>query len=70
MAETTSPISPSAIGTQTEAIVVRGLSLSRLSLRHLLADELLTGVLIGIVHPREHRGQHLVTDTTLRNDRC
>jgi magnesium transporter len=38
-----------AIGTQTEAIVVRGLSLSRLSLRHLLADELLTGVLIGIV---------------------
>jgi magnesium transporter len=36
-----------AIGTQTEAIVVRGLSLSRLSLRHLLADELRTGLLIG-----------------------
>ncbi len=37
-----------AIGTQTEAIVVRGLSLSRLSLRHLLFDELRTGLLIGI----------------------
>ncbi|HEY6562313.1 MAG TPA: magnesium transporter [Polyangiaceae bacterium] len=36
-----------AIGTQTEAIVVRGLSLSRLSLRHLLFDELRTGLLIG-----------------------
>jgi magnesium transporter len=36
-----------AIGTQTEAIAVRGLSLSRLSLRHLLADELRTGLLIG-----------------------
>jgi magnesium transporter len=38
-----------AIGTQTEAIVVRGLSISRLSLRHLLADELRTGLLIGFV---------------------
>jgi magnesium transporter len=37
-----------AIGTQTEAVVVRGLSLSRLSLRHLLADELRTGLLIGL----------------------
>jgi magnesium transporter len=36
-----------AIGTQTEAIVVRGLSMSRLSLRHLLAGELRTGLLIG-----------------------
>lgn len=38
-----------AIGTQTEAIVVRGLSLSRLPLRHLLVDELRTGLLIGII---------------------
>lgn len=37
-----------AIGTQTEAIVVRGLSLSRLPLRHLLADELRTGIIMGI----------------------
>jgi magnesium transporter len=37
-----------AIGTQTEAIVVRGLSLSRLSLRHLLADEIRTGLIIGL----------------------
>jgi magnesium transporter len=37
-----------AIGTQTEAVVVRGLSLNRLSLRHLLADELRTGLLIGL----------------------
>lgn len=37
-----------AIGTQTETIVVRGLSLSRLPLRHLLANELRTGALIGI----------------------
>jgi magnesium transporter len=37
-----------AIGTQTEAIVVRGLSMSRLSLRHLLAGELRTGLLIGL----------------------
>ncbi len=36
-----------AIGTQTEAIAVRGLSLSRLPLRHLLFDELRTGLLIG-----------------------
>jgi magnesium transporter len=36
-----------AIGTQTEAIVVRSLSLSRLSLRHLFLDELRTGMLIG-----------------------
>jgi magnesium transporter len=36
-----------AIGTQTEAIVVRGLSLSRLPLRSLLAGELRTGLLIG-----------------------
>jgi magnesium transporter len=38
-----------AIGTQTEAIVVRGLSLSRLSLRHLLANEVRTGLVIGLV---------------------
>ncbi len=38
-----------AIGTQTEAIVVRGLSLSRLSLRHLLFGELRTGLVIGVV---------------------
>jgi magnesium transporter len=37
-----------AIGTQTEAIAVRGLSLSRLSLRHLLAGELRTGLLMGV----------------------
>ena len=37
-----------AIGTQTEAIVVRGLSLSRLSLRHLLGNEIKTGLLIGL----------------------
>jgi len=36
-----------AIGTQTEAIAVRGLSLTRLSLRHLLGVELRTGLLIG-----------------------
>lgn len=38
-----------AIGTQTEAIAVRGLSLSRLSLRSLVAGELRTGILIGLV---------------------
>jgi magnesium transporter len=38
-----------AIGTQTEAVAVRGLSLSRASLRHLLGDELGTGLLIGLV---------------------
>lgn len=36
-----------AIGTQTEAIAVRGLSLSRAPLRHLLAGELESGLLIG-----------------------
>lgn len=36
-----------AIGTQTEAIVVRGLSLSRQPLRTLLGGELRTGLLIG-----------------------
>jgi magnesium transporter len=36
-----------AIGTQTEAIVVRGLSLSRLSLGELLFNELRAGLLIG-----------------------
>jgi cation transporter-like permease len=36
-----------AIGTQTEAVVVRGLSISRLSLRELLFAELGTGMLIG-----------------------
>ncbi|HSK03717.1 MAG TPA: CBS domain-containing protein, partial [Kofleriaceae bacterium] len=36
-----------AIGTQTEAVAVRGLSLSRLTLRHLLGGELRTGLLIG-----------------------
>lgn len=37
-----------AIGTQTEAVVVRGLSLSRLSLGTLLASEVRTGLLIGL----------------------
>jgi magnesium transporter len=37
-----------AIGTQTEAIVVRGLSLERLSLRALLGSEVRTGLLIGL----------------------
>ncbi len=37
-----------AIGTQTEAVVVRGLSLSRLPLRRLLRDELGTGLLLGV----------------------
>jgi magnesium transporter len=37
-----------AIGTQTETIAVRGLSISRLTIRHLLATELRTGLLIGI----------------------
>lgn len=36
-----------AVGTQTEAIAVRGLSLSRIPIRHLLASELRTGLLIG-----------------------
>lgn len=38
-----------AIGTQTETIVVRGLSLSRTPLRRLLVNELRTGAIIGIV---------------------
>lgn len=38
-----------AIGTQTEAIVVRGLSLSQNSLKVLLLGELWTGLLIGLV---------------------
>jgi magnesium transporter len=38
-----------AMGTQAEAVAVRGLSLSRASLRHLLWDEIGTGVLIGLV---------------------
>jgi magnesium transporter len=37
-----------AIGTQTEAIAVRGLSLSHAPFRHLLAGELGTGALIGL----------------------
>lgn len=37
-----------AIGTQTETIVVRGLSLTRASLRNLIAGELSTGFLIGL----------------------
>jgi len=37
-----------AIGTQTEAIAVRGLSLSHAPLRNLILGELRTGVLIGI----------------------
>jgi magnesium transporter len=38
-----------AIGTQTEAIVIRGISLCRASLRRLLISELGTGFLIGLV---------------------
>ncbi|MFB2938100.1 magnesium transporter [Aerosakkonemataceae cyanobacterium BLCC-F154] len=38
-----------AIGTQTEAIVVRGLSLNQMSLRNWLSVELWTGLLIGVV---------------------
>jgi len=37
-----------AIGTQTEAIAVRGLSLTRTGIGHLLSVELRTGMLIGI----------------------
>jgi len=37
-----------AVGTQSEAIAVRGLSLSRLPLARLLAGELRTGLLIGL----------------------
>jgi magnesium transporter len=36
-----------AIGTQTEAVAVRGLSLTRAGIGHLLAGELRTGMLIG-----------------------
>jgi magnesium transporter len=38
-----------AIGTQTETIAVRGLSLSRVRIGHLLANEIRTGLLIGAV---------------------
>lgn len=38
-----------AIGTQTEAIVVRGLSFNQNGLRNLLSGELWTGLLIGLV---------------------
>jgi magnesium transporter len=38
-----------AIGTQTEAIAVRGLSLAHTPLRRVLLGEILTGVLIGLV---------------------
>ena len=38
-----------AIGTQSEAVAVRGLSLSRVSVGHLLGSELRTGMLIGAV---------------------
>jgi magnesium transporter len=38
-----------AIGTQTEAVAVRGLSLSRAPLRVLLAGELKAGLLIGLI---------------------
>lgn len=38
-----------AIGTQTEAIAVRGLSLSHLGIRHLLARELASGLTIGAI---------------------
>ena len=38
-----------AIGTQTEAIAVRGLSLSHVGIMHLLAGELRTGLLLGAI---------------------
>lgn len=38
-----------AIGTQSETIAVRGLSLTRSGIRHLLAGELRTGMLIGVI---------------------
>lgn len=38
-----------AIGTQTEAVAVRGLSLSHAGLAHLVGGELRTGLLIGLV---------------------
>jgi magnesium transporter len=37
-----------AIGTQSEAVAVRGLSLTRSGIGHLLAGELRTGMLIGV----------------------
>jgi magnesium transporter len=37
-----------AIGTQPEAVAVRGLSLARVGLAHLIGDELRTGLLIGV----------------------
>lgn len=37
-----------AVGTQSEAIAIRSLSLSRISLRHMLAGEMRTGLLIGL----------------------
>ncbi len=38
-----------AIGTQTEAVAVRGLSLSRVGVARLIGGELRTGALIGLV---------------------
>jgi magnesium transporter len=38
-----------AIGTQTETVAVRGLSMTRIRLARLLAGELRTGILIGII---------------------
>jgi magnesium transporter len=38
-----------AIGTQTEAIAVRGLSLSHQPIRHLISGELRTGLLMGAI---------------------
>ncbi len=38
-----------AVGTQSEAVAVRGLSLTRMGIGRLLAGELATGVLIGLV---------------------
>jgi magnesium transporter len=38
-----------AIGTQTEAVAVRGLTLSRMSLTNLLFGELRTGLVIGVI---------------------
>jgi magnesium transporter len=38
-----------AIGTQTEAIAVRGLSLTRAGITHLIAGELRTGMLLGAI---------------------
>lgn len=38
-----------AVGTQSEAVAVRGLSLSRAGLAHLLGSELRTGLLVGTI---------------------